>query len=212
MTTQRKLTNMHLKHIVLLYGKDNANLKDLRVAFMCLLSFSGFLHLSELANLKRNNNTFFDSHVKLYLEQSKTDIYRDGKDVLISRTLNITCPVNMFQRYLVSADISVNNTDYIFRGLVYCKSVDSYKLRKTGKLSYTSARDIVLSALKILGLDKTKYGLHSLRSGGATAAASANIEDRIFNKHDRWKSDRAKDGYVKENIQKRLSVTKNLVI
>jgi hypothetical protein len=41
---------------------------------------------------------------------------------------------------------------------------------------------------------------------------SANIEDRIFNKHGRWKSDRAKDGYVKENIQKRLSVPKHLVI
>ena len=126
-----------LKHIVLLYGKDNANLKDLRVACMCLFSFSGFLHFSELANLKRNNITFFDSHAKLYLEQSKTDIYREGKDVLISRTLNITCPVNiyiyiyMLQRYLISA----NNTDYIFRGLVYCKSVDSYKLCKMGKLS-----------------------------------------------------------------------------
>lgn len=201
-----------LKHIVLLYGKDNANLKDLRVACMCLLSFSGFLRFSELANLKRNNIIFFDSHVKLHLEQSKTDIYREGKDVLISRTLNSTCPVNMLQRYLISADISDNNTDYIFRGLVYCKSVDSYKLRKTGKLSYTSARDILLSALNNLGLDKTKYGLHSLRSGGATAAASANIEDRIFKKHGRWKSDRAKDGYVKENIQERLSVTKNLGI
>ena len=168
------------------------------------------MHFSELANVKRNNITLFDSHVKLYLEQSKTDIYREGKDVPISTTLNITCPVNMLQRYLISADISANNTDYILRGLVYCKSVDSYKLRKIGKLSYTSARDILLSALQILGLDKTKYGLHSLRS--ATAAASANIEDRIFNKHGRWKSDRAKDGYVKENIQKRLSVTKNLVI
>ena len=63
---------------------------------MCLFSFSGFLHFSELANLKRNNITFFDSHAKLYLEQSKTDIYREGKDVLISRTLNITCPVNIY--------------------------------------------------------------------------------------------------------------------
>lgn len=51
-----------------------------------------------------------------------------------------------------------------------------------------------------------------LDQAGATAAASANIEDRIFKKYGRWKSDRAKDGYVKENIQERLSVTKNLGI
>jgi hypothetical protein len=39
-----------------------------------------------------------------------------------------------------------------------------------------------------------------LRSGGATAAAAAGIDDRLFKKHGRWKSDKAKDGYVKENI------------
>ena len=56
------------------------------------------------------------------------------------------------------------------------------------------------------------FGLDSLRSGGATAAAAAGVEDRLFQKHDRWKTDRAKDGCVKENIVERLSVTKQLGI
>ena len=71
----------------------------------------------------------------------------------------------------------------------------------------------MLSALsEILGLDKKKSGLHSLRSGGATAAATAGVDDRLFKKHGRWKTDHAKDGYVKENILDRLSVTKTLGI
>ncbi|XP_071140495.1 integrase/recombinase xerD homolog [Mytilus edulis] len=199
-----------LKHIVLLYGNEKSSLKDLRIACMCLLCFSGFLRFSELSNLKRNNITFYDSYVKLFLEKSKTDVYREGNDVLISKTYNITCPVNMLHRYLSLANISSDSTEYIFRGLSYCKSNNSYVLRKSGKISYSSARDILLSALHKLGLDKTKFGLHSLRSGGATAAAASKIEDRIFKKHGRWKSDRAKDGYVKENLEERLSVTKNL--
>jgi hypothetical protein len=56
------------------------------------------------------------------------------------------------------------------------------------------------------------FGLHSLRSAGATAEAAAGFEDRLFKKHGRWKTDRDKDGYAKENIVERLSVTKQLSI
>jgi hypothetical protein len=39
---------------------------------------------------------------------------------------------------------------------------------------------------------------------------AAGVDDRLFKKYGRWKSDKAKDGYVKENIDVRLSVSKNL--
>ena len=67
-----------------------------------------------------------------------------------------------------------------------------------------------MSALETLGLSKKYFGLHSLRSGGATAAVAATVDDKFFKKHGRWKTDKAKDGYVKENILERLSVTQNI--
>ena len=70
----------------------------------------------------------------------------------------------------------------------------------------------MLNALETIGLDKKQFGLHSLRSGGATAAAAAGVEDRLFKKHGRWKSKNAKDGYIKESIDNRLSVSKKLGI
>ena len=63
------------------------------------------------------------------------------------------------------------------------KSENVHKLRKSCQLSYTRSREIVLSALEGIELDKNKFGLHSLRSGGATAAAAAGIDDRLFKKH-----------------------------
>jgi hypothetical protein len=62
-----------------------------------------------------------------------------------------------------------------------------------------------------IGLEKSRYCLHSLRSGGATAAASAGVDERLFKNHGRWKSDSAKDGYVKESISK-TDRSKNVVI
>jgi hypothetical protein len=41
----------------------------------------------------------------------------------------------------------------------------------------------LLWGLEAVGLEKRKFGLHSLRSGGATAAAAAGIDDRLFKKH-----------------------------
>ena len=61
-----------------------------------------------------------------------------------------------------------------------------------------------------IGLDQSKFGLHSPRSGGATDAAEAGIEDRLFKIHGRWKGEKAKDSYLKESIDKRLSVSKHI--
>ena len=58
--------------------------------------------------------------------------------------------------------------------------------------------------------DITTIGTHSLRSGGATAAANAGIPDRLFKRHSRWSSESAKDGNVKDSLSSRLSVTQAL--
>ena len=66
--------------------------------------------------------------------------------------------------------------------------------------------------LSCIGLDKSKFGLHSLRSGGASVAANKGIADRLFKRHGRWRSDNAKDGYVKDDVEQLLQVSKNLGI
>ena len=50
----------------------------------------------------------------------------------------------------------------------------------------------------------------NLRAGGASAAANAGISDRLFKRHGRWKSDSAKDGYVKDKLDSLLSVSRSL--
>lgn len=75
-------------------------------------------------------------------------------------------------------------------------------------MSYTTVRKTVLEKFEAIGLDKRQYGLHSLRAGGATAAANAGVPDRMFKRHGRWRSENAKDGYVEDSLTSRLQVSK----
>ncbi|CAC5388831.1 unnamed protein product [Mytilus coruscus] len=105
-----------------------------------------------------------------------------------------------------------------FKGLLLAidlvfKSRNSFSLRKKNVcLSYTRTREIVSTDLAEFGCSINDFGLQSCRAGRATAAAQNDISGRLFKMHGRWKSDRAKDGYMLENLQKRLSVSKNLGI
>ena len=51
-------------------------------------------------------------------------------------------------------------------------------------------------AFKDIVPDISAIGMHSLRSGGATAAANAGLPDCFSKRHGRWANDSAKDGYV----------------
>jgi integrase len=77
---------------------------------------------------------------------------------------------------------------------------------------YTRAREIRIEALNKIGEDCSKFGFHSLRSGGASAAANsdANLDARLVNKHGRWKSPSSADGYIHYSLENQLSVNKSL--
>ena len=113
---------------------------------------------------------------------------------VVARTGTPTCPVAMLERYMKAAGISTSSKLKLFRGIVSTKKGE--RLRASGSLSYTRMREIFLKKLDELGYDKSQFSLHSLRAGGATAAANA---DRLFKRHGRWKSELAKNGYVKDS-------------
>ena len=84
------------------------------------------------------------------------------------------------------------------------------RLRSGGSLSYTRLRELFLNKMAALGFDPKLFGLHSLRAGGASAAASAGIPDRLFKRHGRWRSESAKDGYIKDSVSALMSVSRSL--
>ena len=67
-----------------------------------------------------------------------------------------------------------------------------------------------MDALKPHVKDVSLFCLHSLKSAGATSAANRGIPDRLFKRHERWRSENAKDGYIKDSVEEILRVSQSL--
>ena len=94
---------------------------------------------------------------------------------------NVTCPVN------ISLDISAAKMDTNSSSLLIRQSIfgmDSYNYVFGNKgIPYSSCREIFLDALAALGYDSKLFGLHSLRSCGATAVSislGGAVSDRLL--------------------------------
>ena len=183
-------------------------LASVRLTAACLLAFAGFLRFNELVNIRPCDLSFCDNMLKLFLPRSKTDQLRKGNKVIIARTDNQTCPVSMLERYMEMGGIEKDSQRFLFRHIIKTKGGE--RLKDSGVLSYSTLRDLFKAKVKQLGYPAERFGLHSLRAGGASAAANSDVPDRLFKRHGRWKSETAKDGYVEDSTEKRLSVTQNL--
>ncbi|XP_052220347.1 uncharacterized protein LOC127837384 [Dreissena polymorpha] len=188
---------------------DSNDVIVLRDLSMILLSYAGFLRFDEVSSLRCCDVSFFDDHIKLFIRKSKTDIYRKGREIVISKGETSACPVSMLLRYFDSAFLSIKSEMYVFRPA--CRSGQRcFLLSKDKKLSYTRAKECIVSKLKIVA-PLANFGLHSLRASGATAAANAEgVSERCLKRHGRWKSDRAKDGYIDDSLDKKLFITRQL--
>ena len=125
----------------------------------------------------------------------------------LSKIQSALCPIKMLKKYNEAAKIKESEEKFIF--IRICHSKQGFKLKDLDKpITLKTVRYILLNNLKNIGLDKTQFGLHSLRSRGATTASDVGINDRLFQKHGRWRSEKVKDGYVHEKVRALLRVSK----
>ena len=181
---------------------------DLRLATMCCVAYGGFLRYDDLAPLQVRDIYFGNGHIEVNIKKSKTDVYSEGDKVLVAASGKITCPVGLLQQYYGKVGIvaSTPPDTYVFRAI--SGSGSKAKLRKINKpLSYSRARELLKEALRKAGQDASLYGLHSLRIGGTSSAARAGIDHTLLKAHGRWKSEAAKDLYVRYSEAQRMEVS-----
>ena len=177
-----------------------------RFVIICLLGFTGFLRLDELLNLKVREIQFYPSHMTLTIPKCKNDQSREGNIIHVAELGSKYCPVFNTAMYIQTLRLLPDH--FLISKLAKTKNrhnpVGSYQMSS----SYIRKHFNCLVKLHLPGA--SNISPHSLRAGGASSAAENGISDRIISKHGRWKSENARNGYIKDSLPNRLSVTKNL--
>ena len=96
---------------------------------MMVLSFVGFLRYSEVSSFRRSDFIFENTYMKIFIEKSKTYIYRDGHWLSISKVNSEICPMMIIKTYLDRCEVDSDSNEFIFRAMSFFKSQSTYKLR-----------------------------------------------------------------------------------
>ena len=146
--------------ICLVFARVDSNLKDLRSALLFALGFHGLFRISELLDLQAVDFTIHTEYLEILVKSSKTDQYREGNKVFISKLGGITCPHALLCRYFACARIDPNSSVYIFRAVRFFKRTNKYLLC-SNKLSYTRARELIKETLSAIGIDSKGFSTQS---------------------------------------------------
>ena len=183
------------------------NTLELRNICMYSLAFVGLLRFDDLIRIRRSDLTFCSDFLRINITKSKNDQLRKGNEILINDTTSPMSPVKLLKSYLSRVQIPENCTKYIFRPLI--KSKSRHCLVKVDRhISYSTFREGLKSDLTGIVEDPTIYSSHSLRSGGATKAANSGVNERMIQRHGRWRSVSSKNMYIDDSIDRKLEVSK----
>ena len=133
------------------HNQKDANLKNLCIAAFCSLALAGFFRYDgELCTIVPKHIECHGDYIRIFVPCSETDVYREGNCVFIIASRSKYCPIGVLQRFLDLSDIDLCSSLPLFRPLVFHRSSSSYTLT-SGKISYTTCKDILKGTLSQLG-------------------------------------------------------------
>ena len=115
------------------------------------------------------------------------------------------CPAAVVEKFLKVGSHVKNSR--LFRRILHTEK--KMELRKE-PMSYSRANELIKRELQKEELDPKLYGVHSLRAGGASAAAALGVPDRLFQRQGGWRSERSKNNYIQESMESLLTVTNTI--
>lgn len=186
--SKRPLLTVEIRRII--QRLDFEQLVDRRDAALLLAGFAGGLRRSELVGLDVEDVEERERGLVLRIAKSKTDQEGEGQVVGIPRGRHEeTCPVRAVEEWLEQTGIEQGP---IFRSVSKGGGVSD------DRLSGRSVNLIVKRHVEAIGLNPSRYGAHSLRSGFATEAARAGASEREIMKQTRHRSRAVVRRYIED--------------
>jgi len=192
----------NLKIIIDVIDQQNREkIKKLRDRSIILIGFSGGFRRNEIVSLDYDDLDFVPEGLKINIKRSKTDQFGEGSKKALPYFDNSQyCPVVSLKNWI---DITKINSGALFR-----------RFSKGSKLTDKRLTDqtvalLIKEYLQLAGIDSKNYSGHSLRSGFATSAAEAGVEERSIMAMTGHKSTEMVRRYIKEaNLFKNNALNK----
>ena len=195
------LINILKKIINVIDEQKREKIKILRDRSLILIGFSGGFRRNEIVSLDYEDLDFVSEGLKINIKRSKTDQFGEGSVKGIPYFDNSQyCPVVSIKNWI---EFSKINSGPLFR-----------RFSKGSNLSENRLTDqtvalLIKEYLNLAGIDSKNFSGHSLRSGFATSAAEAGVEERTIMAMTGHKSTEMVRRYIKEaNLFKNNALNK----
>ena len=86
-----------------------------------------------MSRLRKEDFSFQEECMRVFLHKRNNDQYREGSWILIARTSNLTCPVQLMKKFFRRG----GHSDFVFRKISH--TTTGMKLRKE-QMTYSRAR------------------------------------------------------------------------
>jgi site-specific recombinase XerD len=186
-TAPRKKAPATAERIIAMALSTGEDLKGLRDRALLLIGFAGAFRRSELVALDLEDLEESELGFKVTIRHSKTDQEGAGQTIAIVRG-SVACPVVALKAWLEAAGIS---TGPVFRSVKKGGVV-------AGRLPAQSVADIVKDYAERVGLDRTLFAGHSMRSGFLTSAAKRGASIFKMMDQSRHRSVETLRGYIRD--------------
>jgi integrase len=181
---------------------EDASLVQIRNVLMPALAYCLLLRHDELCHLNCKFITESKRGLKILIPSSKTDVFREGKTVFLTKQVGGYSVFDLFQNYVKLAGLRLGQNHFLFSPIFHGHLINE-------KLAYSSYLKIVKVQMISLGLNPDFYGTHSLRSGGASDLASQVTEFELM-LSGRWRDPRSLKSYVKVPEDRRFAIADKL--
>ena len=195
------LINNLKKIINVIDEQQKGIIKRFRDRSIILIGFSGGFRRSEIVGLDYDDLEFVKEGLKINIKRSKTDQFGEGSIKGLPFFDNSEyCPVVSIQNWI---EISKISSGPLFRR--FSKGSNLTEKRLTDQ----TVALIIKNYLNLAGIDSRNYSGHSLRSGFATTAAEAGVEERSIMAMTGHKSSEMVRRYIKDaNLFKNNALNK----
>ena len=173
---------------------DLNDLIELRNFLVVICAHNLLLRHDEISHLTCNLIQEVEKGFVIRIPRSKTDKFRNGKNVFLAKNASPHSASSLLSSYLVLAGLKLGMNHFLFCPVK--RNVSSGKIKLcNSKLSFASFSSIIKIAISRLGLDPKLYGTHSCRAGGATDLAPKASEMELL-VSGRWADPRSIRHYV----------------